>query len=95
MKPPRFSLTHMTCCTVLVSGLWGSFIIHYIASLHEPGISTIGLKETISVALLGPAWAEPLYQKGGVSLEMELNGLLSIVTLPPLTESQTSFVFRV
>lgn len=57
MMPPTFSLAPMTCCSVLALGLLGSFIMHYITSLHGPRTSIIRLKETISIAVLGTAWA--------------------------------------
>lgn len=81
MKAHRFLLAFMTCCTVLLSRFLGSFIIHYINSLHGPGTSIIKLKETISPALLGTAWAVSSDQKGVVSLQLMFNGLQSAVSL--------------
>lgn len=77
----------MTHCTVLVSRFLGSFTIHYINSLHGPGTSIIKLKETISIAFLGTAWAVSLDQKGVVSLEMKFNGVQSAVDLTTSAES--------
>lgn len=77
MMPPTFSLAPMTCCSVLALGLLGSFIRHYITSLHGPHTSIIRLKETISIAVLGTAWAMSSDQKGVESWKMTLKGLQS------------------